>query len=154
MSVLSIILCSSACLLVFFYICSKLRVFEKLLANHYVFDPKELDKIVKKAVELYPNDYKTDRAVKSELKEGSDGTVVCQVHGKNWIREVPDMDGRFTETEHNPDGILELRCEYILKQLHEKYPKYCSDVSTMDFFDSRKMKSQWMFNMCGVGLTF
>jgi hypothetical protein len=157
MSILLTISCALVALFLFLYVCSKLRIFEKLLSSHFIFDPKELNIIVKKAVKKYPNDY---RVVISDVKQhGKDEKTICTItHGsggseeeKKWIRETPDMDGKFNECEENPNAIFELRCQEILRLLNEKYPKYCSDMSTMDFFNSEKMKKQWMFNMCGVG---
>ncbi|KAG2389012.1 hypothetical protein C9374_014412 [Naegleria lovaniensis] len=133
------------------YTCAKFRIFENLLSRHFIFDPKELDQIVKKAVEKYPNHFPVSLG---PLKHGKEETSVCEITdlARDWIRETPDMDGKYILTSENPDTIFERRCQYILEQLCEKYPNYCSDVKTMNFFDSKKMKEQWMFNMCGGAL--
>ena len=151
---LTLILTTCVATFLFFYVAAKNKFFEKLFASQFVFDPKELDKIVKSAVKKYPDNFKVDQVGEMKINH-SDETTVCTLkydgcNERKWTRETPDMDGKFNEPAENPNAIFELRCEEILRQLHEKYPKYCADMKSMDFFDSKKMKEQWMFNMCGV----
>lgn len=163
------------CVLIFLilYTCGKYRVFENLLSSHFVFDPEELDVIVKKAVAKYPNSAQltiteppvchkatNEKTVATTMGGHNDEELItCTVdiqggESREWTRQAPDMDGKFISTPENPDTIFERRCEYILELLHEKYPSYCVDKKVMNFFDSRKMKDQWMFNMCGVCFLF
>ncbi|KAL0482751.1 hypothetical protein AKO1_014260 [Acrasis kona] len=122
----------SLVLLLVLSLCTKHYVFERLIQNHFVFDPLVLRKLIKEAVDSVPDTQIDPTYTPQAIKFKSDG----------WYK-LPDSDGG--PVLERPGGILEDRFTAIAKSLQEYYGKKHISNADHDFYSPVANQEKWLY---------